>query len=255
MRPIIFAVLFYSWTTLCGILVLPLLLGPPRPLLVYSRFWIRVSLWLLRVVVGLSHEVRGRENIPDGPALFAIKHQSAWDTLAINLIIHDAAIVLKRELTWIPIFGWCLLRARQVPIDRGGGMSALRTMVAAARARVAEGRPIVIFPEGTRVPPGTHVPYQAGVSALTNALDIPVIPVALNSGLFWPRRSLALRAGTITLEFLPALPEAASRKEFVRSLETAIENSTNRLIAEAVDRYDLPTPQVPVDKVVEEHDG
>lgn len=252
MRPVAFAVLFYSWTTLAGLVVLPLLLGPPRYLLAYSRFWIRIALWLLRVTVGLSYEVRGRQNIPDGPALFAIKHQSAWDTLAINLIVYDAAIVLKRELTWIPIFGWCLLRARQVPIDRGGGMSVLRNMVAAARARVAEGRPIVIFPEGTRVPPGTHAPYHAGVSALNNALDIPVIPVALNSGLFWPRRSLALRPGTITVEFLPALPDAPSRKEFVQSLETAIENSTNRLIAEAVSRYDLSPPQVPVDKVVEE---
>lgn len=252
MRPVVFTVLFYSWTTLAGILVLPLLLGPPRPLLAYSRFWIRVSLWLLRVVVGLSHEVRGRENIPDGPALFAIKHQSAWDTLAINLIVHDAAIVLKRELTWIPLFGWCLLRARQVPIDRGGGMSVLRNMVAAARARVAEGRSIVIFPEGTRVPPGTHMPYHAGISALDSALDIPVIPVALNSGLFWPRRSLAMRPGIITIEFLPMLAGTASRKEFVQSLETTIENGTNRLIAEAVARFDLPEAQVPVDKVVEE---
>jgi 1-acyl-sn-glycerol-3-phosphate acyltransferase len=252
MRPIVFAVLFYSWTTLAGIMVLPLLPGPPRYLLAYSRFWIRVSLWLLRVTVGLSHEVRGQENIPDGPALFAIKHQSAWDTLAINLIIHDAAIVLKRELTWIPIFGWCLVRARQVPIDRGGGLSVLRNMVTAAQARVAEGRPVVIFPEGTRVPPGTHVPYQAGISALNNALDIPVVPVALNSGLFWPRRSLALRPGRITIEFLPQLPDVSSRKEFVQSLETAIENSTSRLIAEAIDRYDLPPLHVPVDKVVEE---
>lgn len=251
MRPIIFAVLFYGWTTLAGLLVLPLLIGPPRYLLAYSRFWIRITLWLLRVVMGLSHEVRGRENIPDGPALFAIKHQSAWDTLAINLIIRDAAIVLKRELTWIPLFGWCLVRARQVPIDRGGGMSVLRNMVAAAQARVTEGRSIVIFPEGTRVPPGSHKPYHAGISALKNALDIPVVPVALNSGLFWPRRSLALRPGTITIEFLPALAPTSSRRDFVNSLETTIEDKTNQLIAEAVSRYGLPAIPKPVDKVVE----
>ena len=169
MRAILFPVLFYSWTTLMGVLVLPFLLGPPRLLLAYSRFWIRVSLWLLRVTVGLSHEVRGREYIPDGPALFAVKHQSAWDTLAINLIIRDAAIVLKRELTWIPVFGWCLLRARQIPIDRSGGIAALRSMVAAARDRLSEGRPVVIYPEGTRVAPGTAQPYHAGVAALQSA--------------------------------------------------------------------------------------
>ncbi|MFB0922767.1 MAG: lysophospholipid acyltransferase family protein, partial [Alphaproteobacteria bacterium] len=110
---------------------------------------------MLRITVGLTHEIRGHENIPVGPVLFAVKHQSAWETLVINLIIPDAAIVLKRELTRIPLFGWCLMRSRHIPIDREGGMSALRSMVSAARARIAEGRPLVIFPEGTRVPPGS----------------------------------------------------------------------------------------------------
>jgi 1-acyl-sn-glycerol-3-phosphate acyltransferase len=248
MRAILFTVLFYSWTTLMGVLVLPFLLGPPRLLLAYSRFWIRVSLWLLRVTVGLSHEVRGREYIPDGPALFAVKHQSAWDTLAINLIIRDAAIVLKRELTWIPVFGWCLLRARQIPIDRSGGIAALRSMVAAARDRLSEGRPVVIYPEGTRVAPGTAQPYHAGVAALQSALHVPVIPVALNSGLFWPRRSLALRPGRITIEFLPPLPAALPRRDFVQALESSIESATNRLIADALTTQNV---KMPVDKVVE----
>ncbi len=172
----------------------------------YSRFWIRVVLWLLRNTVGLSHRVVGREHIPPGPALFAVKHQSAWDTLAINLIVRDPAIVLKRELTWIPLFGWCLIRTRQIAIDRAGGMSALRGMVKAARAALSEGRPIVIYPEGTRVAPGVKQPYHAGISALHGALDVPVVPVALNSGVFWPRRSLKLRPGVITIEFLPPCP-------------------------------------------------
>lgn len=248
MRAVLFTILFYSWTTAMGVLVLPLLLGPPRPLLAYSRFWIRGALWLLRVTVGLTHEVRGREHIPAGPALFAVKHQSAWDTLAINLIIQDAAIVLKRELTWIPVFGWCLLRARQIPIDRSGGMSALRKMIAAARDRLSEGRSIVIYPEGTRVAPGTAKPYHAGIAALQSALDVPVVPVALNSGLFWPRRSLALRPGQITIEFLPALPAALPRREFVQALESAIESATNRLIAGAKTPIDGKRP---VDNVVE----
>ena len=187
MRPYLFVVLFYGWTTLSGIFVLPFLLGPPGPILAYSRVWIRVSLWLLRVSVGISHRVIGTENIPTGPVMFAIKHQSAWDTLAINLIVRDAAIVLKRELTWIPLFGWCLLRSRQIAIDRSGGISALRGMVSAARAALTNGRPVIIYPEGTRVAPGDRAPYHAGVSALYEALNAPVVPVALNSGRFWPR--------------------------------------------------------------------
>jgi len=251
-RAVCFSILFYGWTTLLGILVLPLLIGPPRLLLAYSRFWIRVSLWFLRVTVGLTHEVRGREHIPDGPALFAVKHQSAWDTLAINLIVRDAAVVLKRELTWIPVFGWCLLRARQIAIDRQGGMSALRAMVTEARARLAEGRPLVIFPEGTRVAPGTRRPYHAGVAALHAALgDVPVVPVALNSGLFWPRRSLKLRPGVITVEFLPPIPPNLSRHAFSSALENAIEGATDRLITDAVLEYALPSPASTVDNIVE----
>jgi len=251
-RAVCFSILFYGWTTLLGILVLPLLIGPPRLLLAYSRFWIRVSLWFLRVTVGLTHEVRGREHIPDGPALFAVKHQSAWDTLAINLIVRDAAVVLKRELTWIPVFGWCLLRARQIAIDRQGGMSALRAMVTEARARLAEGRPFVIFPEGTRVAPGTRRPYHAGVAALHAALgDVPVVPVALNSGLFWPRRSLKLRPGVITVEFLPPIPPNLPRRAFSGALEQAIEGATDRLVADAVLEYDLPSPAPAVDNIVE----
>ncbi|MDE0780166.1 MAG: lysophospholipid acyltransferase family protein [Alphaproteobacteria bacterium] len=243
MRPIVFTILFYSWTTLAGLFAIPLLLGPPGPLLRISRFWSHGALWLLRVITGLSHEVRGQENIPAEPALFAVKHQSAWDTVVINLVVQNAAIVLKRELTWIPLYGWCLLRARHIPIDRSGGLSALRNMVSSTRERLAEGRSIVIFPEGTRVPAGTTVPYHAGIAALQSALDVPVIPVALNSGVYWPRRSLALRPGTIILEFLPPLPRDLPRRDFVQSLEKAIEFATNELIAEA--------GNIPVDKVVE----
>lgn len=252
MRAVLFTILFYGWTVLAGLMVLPLLLGPPRPLMAYSRFWIRGALWLLRITVGLSHRVAGREHIPAGPALFAVKHQSAWDTLAINLIVRDAAIVLKRELTWIPLFGWCLIRTRQIAIDRAGGMSALRGMVKAARAALGDGRPIVIYPEGTRVAPGTKQPYHAGISALHAALDIPVIPVALNSGMFWPRRSLKLRPGVIMIEFLPPLPTDLPRRDFIETLETAIEDASERLYRETIASTAPSKPGQAVDKVVED---
>lgn len=242
MRPVLFTILFYGWTLLAGVAVLPLLLGPPRPVMAFSRLWIRGALWLLRVTVGLSHRVVGRENIPAGPALFAVKHQSAWDTLAINLIVRDAAIVLKRELTWIPLFGWCLIRTRQIAIDRAAGVSALRGMVKAARNALSEGRPIVIYPEGTRVAPGVKQPYHAGVSALYAALEVPVVPVALNSGVFWPRRSLKLRPGVITIEFLPPLSPDLSRRDFIETLETTIEAATERLYLQTTVTTVAPNP-------------
>ena len=130
-------------------------------------------------------------------------------------------------------------------------MSALRTMVSAARARIAEGRPLVIFPEGTRVPPGSSAPYHAGIAALQGAIDVPVVPVALNSGLFWPWRSMALRGGRITLEFLPALPRELKRREFIDNLEKSIENASKRLLDEAITEHGFPRPEQPVDKSVQ----
>ena len=236
-RAVAFTGLFYGWTTLLGIGVLPLLLGPPRPLLAYSRFWARGAFAILRTTVGITHQIRGQHLLPDGPVIFAVKHQSAWDTLAVSLFVHDPAIVLKKELLQIPVFGWCLRRARHIAVDRKGGSAALKKMVAQTRARVAEGRPLVIYPEGTRTEPGTRHPYHPGVAALYGALDLPVVPVALNSGLFWPRRSVHMNPGTITLEFLPAIAPGHDRRRFMHDLEESIEGATDRLCSEALNRF------------------
>ncbi len=229
LRALAFTVLFYSWTTLLGIAALPLLLGPPRLLLAYGRFWIAGALAILKVTVGITHEIRGQKLPPDGPKILAVKHQSAWDTLAVNLLVRDPAIVLKKELLSIPIFGWCLSRCRQIAVDRKGGAGALKRMVEQAQARAAEGRPIIIYPEGTRTKPGASVPYHPGVAALYSALDLPVVPVVLNSGLFWPRRSLQMHPGTITVEYLPPIAPGLDRRTFMRTLETAIEEAALRL--------------------------
>lgn len=252
LRALAFTVLFYGWTTIAGLVSIPLLPAPPRVLTAYSRFWIRVSLAILRATVGLRHEVRGLENLPDGPAIFALKHQSAWDTLAVNLVVRDGAIVLKRELTWIPLFGWCLLRSRQLPVDRGGGAAALRALVGRARERLAEGRPVVIYPEGTRTAPGERRTFHPGVAALYGALDVPVVPVALNSGLFWPRRSAALMPGTITVSILPPIPPGLNRRAFVSRLQDAIEAESAALAAEAVRSYPWVADRLPVDSFVED---
>lgn len=236
-RALTFTFLFYGWTTLLGIAVLPLLLGPPRVLFAYGRFWVRGALGILRATVGITHQVRGQHLVPDGPVILAVKHQSAWDTLAINILARDPAIVLKKELLSIPVFGWCLWRVRHIAVDRKGGSAALRQMMAQARDRMAEGRPIVIYPEGTRTEPGTRHPYPPGVAALYSALGLPVVPVALNSGLFWPRRSLRMHPGTITVEFLPPIPPGHKRRQFMSELEGSIEGAADRLYGEALRQF------------------
>lgn len=236
-RALAFTILFYGWTTLLGILVLPLLLGPPRPLFAYGRFWIKGALVILRTTVGITHQVRGQNLVPDGPMILAVKHQSAWDTLAVNILARNPAIVLKKELLSIPVFGWCLWRARHIAVDRKGGSTALKRMVQQARDRAAEGRPIVIYPEGTRTKPGAHSPYHPGVAALYRGLDLPVVPVALNSGLFWPRRSLQMHPGTITVEYLPPIAPGHNRRQFMGELEGSIEAAADRLYGEALQQF------------------
>jgi 1-acyl-sn-glycerol-3-phosphate acyltransferase len=162
-----------------------------------------------------------------------MKHQSAWDTLILPVVLHDPAIVLKRELLWVPIYGWYAARAGSIAIDRGGRAAALRRMVARARASVAEGRPVVIFPEGTRTAPGRHLPYQPGVAALYQALGLPLVPAAVNSGLFWGRRSFLKRPGRITLAFLDPIPPGLPRRRLMPELESRIETATAALEREA----------------------
>lgn len=238
LRSLLFNAFFYGWTALCVIAGLPLLLGPRRGIYVLGRVWAHPILAALGVLCGLKHQVRGLENLPEGAVLIAAKHQSAWETIIFSILLWDHSFVLKRELLRIPLFGLYLSRAGLIPVDRRGGAKALRQMVAAAKQVVAAGRPIVIFPEGTRVAPEQHRPYHPGVAALYGQLDIPVVPVALNSGLFWRRKSFWKQPGTITLEFLPPIPPGLPRKDFLARLEQAIEGRSRALLAP-------PTPPGP----------
>ncbi|HEY7689722.1 MAG TPA: lysophospholipid acyltransferase family protein [Dongiaceae bacterium] len=233
-RSLLFNILFFAWTTIMFVLSLPTLLLPSGAVWALGRLWVQGTLLLLRWVVGLSHEVRGLTHLPAGAALVAAKHQSAWDTLIFSVLLNRPAIVLKQELLRVPLFGWYMRKCRMIPVDRKGRAKALKQMAADARARAAEGRPILIFPEGTRVAPGTHRDYQPGVAALYGALGLPVVPVALNSGLFWGRRSFQKRPGRIVLEFLRPIPAGLERRAFMQELEAAIEAAANRLAAAPV---------------------
>jgi 1-acyl-sn-glycerol-3-phosphate acyltransferase len=231
-RSAVFNLALWSWTAIMLVAALPWLAFPPRFMLAHSRAWMRGMQFLLATIVGLEYEVRGRPAPSARPAIFALKHQSAWETLTIHLLLDGAAIVLKRELTQIPLFGWTLLHAGMIRIDRQGGPRALRGLVEGGRAALARGAPIVIFPEGTRVPPGEHRPYHPGVAALYRHLDCPVVPVALNSGVFWPRRSFVKRPGRIVVEFLPPIQPGLERKAFMTELHERLEPATERLVAE-----------------------
>ena len=233
LRSLLFNIFFYAWTTLCLIVGLPLLLGPRIWIYYLGRIWAYPIILALRLVCGLGYRVRGRGNLPQGPVLLAAKHQSAWETIIFSILLWDHSFVLKKELLSIPLFGLFLSRARHIPVDRRAGSKALRQMVAEAKQIARAGRPIVIFPEGTRVAPDQHRPYQPGVAALYGQLGIPVVPVALNSGLFWRRNSFWKLPGRITLEFLPAIPAGLPRKAFLERLETAIEGRSRALLAES----------------------
>ena len=233
LRSLAFNAGFFFLTVLLGLLGLPLLLARRRVVMGFGRFWARSVLALLKAVVGLDCEIRGLGNVPPGPCVIAMKHQSAWDTLILPVVLGDPAVVLKRELLWVPLYGWYASRAGSIAIDRGGRAAALRRMLVTARAAAEEGRPIVIFPEGTRTAPGRHLPYQPGVAALYQTLAVPLVPVAVNSGLFWGRRSFLKRSGRITLEFLDPIPPGLPRRQLMPELERRIKTATAALEREA----------------------
>jgi 1-acyl-sn-glycerol-3-phosphate acyltransferase len=232
LRSFAFNVAFFGWT---GVVATVLLLALMMPRVVVVRaisMWVRGVLSLQRIV-GQRVEIRGHERVPTGPVLIASKHQSAWDTLIFNLALNDPSFVLKKELYRIPAFGWELRHAGMIPIDRRGGAVALKEMVRTAKVIAASGRPIVIFPEGTRMAPGHEAPYHPGVAALYRALNLAVVPVALNSGQFWPRRGFLRYPGILILEFQPPIPAGLERRVFVERLRYAIETASAGLRAPA----------------------
>jgi 1-acyl-sn-glycerol-3-phosphate acyltransferase len=245
LRSLAFNVVFFLVTGLaCIFVATPCLVLPRRCSRVATNLWARAILWLLKHIVGLRAELRGDLAALSQPCVIAPKHQSAWDTIVFFAICPDAVYVLKKELMLIPFYGWNAHKLGMIGIDRGGAAAALRGLMRAAKAAVAAGRQVVIFPQGTRVPPGQPAgeaaPYQPGIAALYGQIEAPVVPVALNSGLFWGKRSFIKRPGTIVLEVLPAIPPGLERKVFMARLEQTIEQASERLLAEAAQRVGLP---------------
>jgi len=187
---------------------------------------------LLRVA-GVKFEMRGRDKIPSGPLIVASKHQSTWETTALMPVFDNPLFILKRELQWIPVFGWLLIKGRMVPVNRGARSQALADMTERARIELSRGRQLIIFPEGTRRPAGAEPHYKYGVAHLYAAEGVPCLPVALNSGVFWPRHSLLLRPGTVVVEILDPILPGLDKDVFFKKLQDVIEAATARLIEEA----------------------
>jgi len=226
LRSALFLVWFLTVTAILSLLFLPVLALPRTATVRLARLWARLTFWGLKVFAGIGFEIRGA--VPQGAVLVASKHMSMWDTLALYLALYEPGIVLKRELLRIPFYGWFLAKAAAIPIDRGAGANALRKMSEAARKVLGEGRPILIFPEGTRKKPRAAPDYKPGVAGLYGLLGVACVPVALNSGVYWT--GFLKRPGTIVLEFLEPIPPGLKRDAFMVRLQDRIETATSAIL-------------------------
>ena len=233
LRSLVFTVWVYLLGLVMGLACLPLLLGPPKLAVRAIGLWARLVMGGLKFLVGAKIEVRGLEYCPVGPALVAAKHQGLFDILPPFDLLTGPGFVMKKELMAIPIFGWFSAKAGMVSIDRDGGAATLRSMTAAAGRLFAEGRQVLIFPEGTRKAPGETPDYKAGVAGLYRELGVPCTPVATNSGMVWPAHGFIRFPGLLVYEFLPPIPPGLKRAEFMRRLQNEIETASAALLTQA----------------------
>lgn len=229
-RSLLYVALFYLWTAVVAVAFTPLLLGPRSWTSWMFRFWGRGVTGML-AICGIKVEVRGREHIPTGAALVAPKHQCMLDVFAQFMWLPRSAFVMKKELAWIPWFGWYARKAGAIVIDRAGGARTMRQVIREGTDRFKRGSQLVIFPEGTRQPPGAPPDYKPGIAALYRELDVPVYPVATNAGVHWPAHGFLRLPGTIVFEYLEPIPPGLKRAEFMRVLEERIEAKSNELLA------------------------
>ncbi len=230
MRSFLLNLAFYGWTALLCVVCLGALVLPRKSLFACMRLWLGGLHTIEHSVGGIRATIVGYEHLPPKPYIVAAKHQSAWETFTLARLLDQPAIVLKAELMRLPLWGWYASRAGMIPVDRAGRRRALTRMLRAARQAADEGRALVIFPQGTRVAPGAKAPYHVGVAALYQALALPVVPVAVNSGRLWPKNSFLKRPGVVTLAFLPPIPPGLPRTVFMERLETTLESASARLL-------------------------
>lgn len=229
LRSLIFSILFYGFFAVSAVAAAGISLISPKSLPPFTRFWSRSWLSMYRAICKVNYEVRGEQNIPRGGCLLAVKHQSVWDTCALFAIFDRPVYVLKSELMFIPFFGWALARLGCIPVKRGTGKSALDNMIRGTRVALTQSKQVVIFPEGTRTMIGQAANYKTGISHLYTALEVACVPVALNSGAFWPRRKFLRPPGTIIVEVLSPIPPGLSRQKMFDLMVSNIEAASERL--------------------------
>jgi 1-acyl-sn-glycerol-3-phosphate acyltransferase len=236
-RSLLFFICFWIWSTIMNLIFIPFLMFDRIWIVRGQTIWTKGIMVLMKYVCGLKIEVRGKENLPDGQALLACKHQSAFETMAFHWLVEDPAVIMKKELLNIPVYGWYCQKTKMIAVDRKGHAAALRSMIAQAKQALLDQRQIIIFPEGTRTDVDEAREYQPGIAALYSKLDTPVVPIALNTGLFWPRKKFICRPGVITIEFLPPIEAGLKRADFMARLKQSIDENTAKLVQEGRQKY------------------
>ncbi len=240
-RQILFDFAFYGYMILSCILLMPFLLLPRRIFMIFLQAYFDSSYYTEKWVLGLDYEVRGAEHLPkEGSFLVAAKHYSTYETFKIHLLFKDPAIILKRELALIPIWGWLALKAGMIAINRGNGETAINSILKGAENMKREGRPIVIFPQGTRVgltDTPEKKPYKYGILRMQEATGLPIVPMATNSGFFYPKHSFFPRPGTVVFEFFPPIPAGPDLKAIHKQMVEVVETNSNRLVKEAQEKF------------------
>lgn len=253
LRSILFNLAFYLNTVIQLIIFTPIyFLLPRKKAWIVPKMWARSNLWLQKHIAGTDYTIDGLENIPEGAYIVAPKHQSAWDTYAFLPQLDDPVFILKRELMRIPLFGWYLAKMQMIPVDRGSRVKALHSITHGAEKAIAEGRQILIYPEGTRRSPGAEPHYKYGIVHLYDALKLPVLPIAHNAGLYWPRRKFLRYPGTIRCRVLPPIPAGLPKDEFLHRLIEATETTCDEfLLAASRDANPPPMPPTAIERLKE----
>ncbi|MCF6291942.1 MAG: 1-acyl-sn-glycerol-3-phosphate acyltransferase [Robiginitomaculum sp.] len=229
LRGVLFLIWVVFWLLLLGVIFLPTLFMGLAAVKIPMKIWVKLTSFGVRHICGIKVRIEGIENIPKGGALLASKHQSMFDVIIPWQLFSFPALILKSELSRIPIFGWYVMKLKNVAINRKDGAKALRKMMKDCAALAKQNRQILIFPEGTRVKPGTSAPYKPGVAGLYKEMQVPCVPIALNSGLCWPKSGLNFQPGTITVRILPAIAPGLDKKTFMQQLQTSIETASLEL--------------------------
>lgn len=229
-RSALFNLLFFLTFPIILLLYLPVLFIQKGPPVVFAKFSSLYTLWLLKIICGTKCRVIGLENVPEGPCILASKHQSAWDTFSFLTIFPDISYVIKIELQKLPIYGAYMKKHGNIALDRDKGRKSLLDLKVKAQKILQQNRKIIIFPEGARVEPGAPADYQKGILVLYKDTTCPIIPVALNSGQYWGRRSWIKWPGVITIQFLPQIPQGLDNDTFMDQLTTSIETASRKLM-------------------------